>query len=161
RPPERASAPAGPAPHVGVREYLSDYPKQVAFVASFALYGNMSMTMALNAVALAHHGHGLAAISLSVALHIIGMFGFSLPIGRFSDAFGRRNVMLAGLFIAGVGGALVTTSPEYWVVTAGTFLVGLGWSCGNVAGVALLVDTTPALARGRVIGLNDTLSGAA
>jgi MFS family permease len=160
RPPERARA-AGPPPPVSVREYLRDYPKQVAFVTSFALFGNMSMMMAMNAVALAHHGHGLPAISLSVALHIIGMFGFSLPLGRLADAVGRRNVMLLGLGLAGLGGALVPTSPHYWVVTLGTFLVGLGWSCGNVAVVALLADTTPPLARGRAIGLNDTCSGAA
>ena len=157
----RARRSAGALARVGVREYLREYPKQVAFVTSFALFGNMSMMMAMNAVALAHHGHGLSAISFSVALHIVGMFGFSLPLGRLADAVGRRKVMLLGLGLAGVGGSLVPTSPDYWVVTAGTFLVGLGWSCGNVAIVALLADTTPPLARGRAIGLNDTCSGAA
>jgi MFS family permease len=160
RPPERAQA-AGPPPRVSVREYLREYPKQVAFVTSFALFGNMSMMMAMNAVALAHHGHGLSAISFSVALHIIGMFGFSLPLGRLADAVGRRNVMLLGLALAATGGMLVPTSPDYWVVTLGTFLVGLGWSCGNVAIVTLLADTTPPLARGRAIGLNDSIAGAA
>ncbi len=161
RTPERVQATAGPPPPVSIRESLREYPKQVAFVTSFALFGNMSMMMAMNAVALAHHGHGLPAISLSVALHIVGMFGFSLPLGRLADVIGRRNVMLLGLVAAGFGGALVPTSPDYWVVTTGTFLVGLGWSCGNVAVVALLADTTPPLARGRAIGLNDTCSGAA
>ncbi|HEY7063330.1 MAG TPA: MFS transporter [Chloroflexota bacterium] len=161
RPPERARATTEAPPPVSVRDYLRDYPKQVAFVTSFALFGNMSMMMAMNAVALAHHGHGLPAISLSVALHIIGMFGFSLPLGRLTDAVGRRNVMLLGLVLAATGGMLVPTSPHYWVVTFGTFLVGLGWSCGNVAIVALLADTTPPLARGRAIGLNDSISGAA
>src|SRR5262249_54804280 len=112
-------------------------------------------------VALAHHGHGLPAISLSVALHIIGMFGFSLPLGRLADAVGRRNVMLLGLALAATGGMLVPTSPHYWVVTLGTFLVGLGWSCGNVAIVAPRADPPPPLARGRAIGLNDSISGAA
>jgi MFS family permease len=161
RPPERAQTATGAPPPLSVRECLRDYPKQVAFVTSFALFGNMSMMMAMNAVALAHHGHGLPAISLSVALHIIGMFGLSLPLGRLADAVGRRIVMLLGLGLAGIGGLLVPTSPDYWVVTLGTFLVGLGWSCSNVAGVALLADTTPPLARGRVIGLNDTIAGAA
>jgi MFS family permease len=161
RPPERARSAAGPPPPVSAREYLREYPKQVAFVTSFALFGNMSMMMAMNAVALAHHGHGLSAISFSVALHIIGMFGFSLPLGRLADAVGRRNVMLLGLALAATGGMLVPTSPDYWVVTLGTFLVGLGWSCGNVAIVTLLADTTPPLARGRAIGLNDSIAGAA
>jgi MFS family permease len=161
QPSARARQATGAPPRVSVREYLREYPKQVAFVTSFALFGNMSMMMAMNAVALAHHGHGLSAISLSVALHIVGMFGFSLPLGRLADAVGRRNVMLLGLALAATGGMLVPTSPDYWVVTLGTFLVGLGWSCGNVAIVALLADTTPPLARGRAIGLNDSIAGAA
>jgi MFS family permease len=141
--------------------FLRHYPKLATFVASFAVQGNMTMMMAMNALALAHHGHGLPAISLSVAIHIIGMFGFSLPIGRLTDAFGRRTTMLAGLVAAGVGGVLVPTATEYWLVTIGTFLVGLGWSGVNVAAVALLSDTTRPQERGRVIGTNDTFSGAA
>ena len=39
--------------------------------------------------------------------------------------------------------------------------MGLGWSCGNVAIVPLIADTTPPLARGRAIGLNDSIGGAA
>ncbi|HLH26541.1 MAG TPA: MFS transporter [Chloroflexota bacterium] len=161
RPPERAPGGAVAAPRVKVREYFAHYPRRVAFVTSFALFGNMSMMMAMNAVALAHHGHGLPAISLSVAIHIIGMYGFSLPLGRLADAVGRRNVMLLGLVAAATGGTLVPTAAEYWIVTAGTFLVGFGWSCGNVAIVALIADTTPPLARGRAVGVNDMIAGSA
>jgi MFS family permease len=47
------------------------------------------------------------------------------------------------------------------VITTGTFLVGLGWSCVNIAATALYADTTSPAERGRVIGANDTFTAAA
>ncbi len=144
----------------GFAAFVRHYPKRVAFMTSFALQGVMVMVMALTSLALAHHGHGLTAISVSVSIHVVGMFGFSLPLGRLSDRFGRRPIMLAGLAITAVGSMMVGLSYTYALVSAGTFLVGLGWSCGNIATTALLADTTPPAERGRAIGANDTFSSA-
>lgn len=144
----------------GFAAFLRHYPKRAAFMTSFALQGVMVMIMALTSLALAHHGHGLTAISVSVSIHVVGMFGFSLPLGRLSDRLGRRTVILAGLAITAAGSLMVGLSHTYALVSAGTFLVGLGWSCGNVATTALLADTTTAAERGRAIGANDTFSSA-
>jgi len=40
-------------------------------------------------------------------------------------------------------------------LTVGLVLLGLGWSCGLVAGSALLVDATPGPSRTSVQGLSD------
>jgi MFS family permease len=141
--------------------FLHYYPRLVAFVTSTAVYGNMTTMMAMNAIALSHHGHGLPAISLSVAIHIVGMFGLSLPLGRLADRVGRRAIMLLGIVLAATGGCLVPLAAEYWAVTLGTFLVGLGWSCINVTAVAVIADTTGPAERGRAVGTNDTLNGIA
>jgi MFS family permease len=145
----------------GFRAFTAHFPKRVAFVTTFAVQGNMNMMMAMTALALHHHDHGITAISVSVAIHVIGMFGFSLPLGRLTDRIGRRNAMLAGVVVAFAGSALVPLSSAYALITAGTFLVGVGWSFVNVAASALISDTTTPLARGRAIGANDTFSGAA
>ncbi|MGD9893876.1 MAG: MFS transporter, partial [Dehalococcoidia bacterium] len=152
--------PAAGRPQPSFAAFLRHYPKRVAFVTSFALQGAMVMIMALTPLALSHHGHGLPAISVSVSIHVIGMFGFSLPLGRIADRLGRRTVMLAGLAIAAAGGMLVGLAGTYGFITVGTFLVGLGWSCGNIATTALLADTTTPAERGRAIGANDTFSSA-
>lgn len=144
----------------GFTSFLRHYPKRVAFVSSFAVQGNMAMMMAMTSLVLAHYGHPLPAISLSVAIHVIGMFGFSLPLGRLADNIGRRPVLLAGIALAGAGSALVPVTSQYWVITLGIFLVGLGWSCVNVAATALIADTTTPGERGRAIGANDTFSSA-
>ena len=144
----------------GLLLFLRDRPKQVAFAASFAAQGNMSMMMAFTSLALEHHGHPMPAISVAVTIHVIGMFGFSLPLGRLADRAGRRPVLLLGLLLAAVGAVLVPITSHYWIIVAGTFLVGVGWSAVTVAATALIADTTGALERGRAIGTNDTVSAA-
>ena len=162
-PDDPGAAPARPGPgvRVSVWRLLRYYPHLVACITSFALHGNMSMIMAMTALALTHAGHALPAISFAVAMHVIGMFGLSLPLGHLADRLGRRHVMLGGTVAAGAGSVCVSLSSAYWVVTAGTFLVGLGWSCMNIAVVALFADTTPPQARGRVLGVNEALTATA
>lgn len=146
---------------VNLMTFIRQYPKRVAFITSFAAQGNMTMMMAMTSLALHHHGHDLPAISLAVAIHVVGMFGLSLPIGTLTDRFGRRAVMIAGVFIAAAGSIMIVITPSYWIITLGTFLVGLGWSCVTVAAVALIADTTEVGVRGRAIGTNDTFTAAA
>jgi len=151
-----AGAPSGN----GVRDWLAHYPLRVAFVASFAAQGTMSLMMAMTSLALDHHGHALQAISIAVSIHVVGMYGLSIPLGRLSDRIGRRNVLLAGTVLSALGSILVPASPEYWVITLGTFLVGVGWSCTNVSTSALIADVIDPQDRGRAIGACDAFSGA-
>ncbi|MEK7353014.1 MAG: MFS transporter [Chloroflexota bacterium] len=149
---------AGVNAKVGLFTFFQHYPKLTAFVANFAVQGNMAMMMAMTSLTLSRHGHSLTSISLSVAIHVIGMFGFSLPLGRLTDRVGRRLVSIVGLALAGAGSLLVPATGSYWPITAGLFLVGLGWSCVNVAATTLIADTTGPLERARAIGANDTFS---
>lgn len=159
----RPAAPAFTLPiqKASLRAYAGDYPKLTTFACSFFVQGNMNMMMALTALVLDHHGHGLPAISLGVAIHVVGMFGLSLPLGKAADRFGRRPVLLGGVLVAGVASVVVVSTSAYWLIVLGTFLVGVGWSGVNVGGTALLADTTRAGERGRVIGANDTFASLA
>ena len=150
-----------PPSKISILTFMREYPKLTAFVSMFSVQGNMNMMMSMTALALKEHDFALSAISLSVAIHVIGMFGFSLPIGWMGDRIGRRNTMLLGTVIAALGTWFVVATPFYWIITLGTFLVGLGWSCVNIAATALYADTTAPSARGRVIGANDTFTAAA
>jgi MFS family permease len=117
--------------------------------------------MAITPLSLSHHGHSLSAISVSVALHVVGMFGFSLPIGRLSDRIGHRKTMLSGTGVCALGSLLVPLSPDFWVATLGIFLVGLGWSGVTVSATAQIADVVPPQARGRAVGAGDALAGVA
>jgi MFS family permease len=144
----------------GIRSWLANYPMRVAFTSAFAAQGVMTMMMAMTPLALAHHGHELSMISLAVALHVVGMFGLSIPIGRLTDQVGRRAVMQLGTVLSMLGSVMVVLTDAYWLMTLGIVLVGVGWSCSNVAGSALIADLTGPGERGRAMGTSDMLSGA-
>ncbi|RDI96757.1 MFS transporter [Meiothermus sp. QL-1] len=124
-----------------------------AILTAAAAQGQMVMMMAMTALALKAMECSLSQISLSVALHVMGMFAFSWPIGRLSDRLGRQPVMAAGLGTAALGALLVGLGTSYGEVTLGTFLVGLGWSGAFLAANALLADLTPPGGRGQAVGV--------
>ena len=70
---------------------LGHYPVRVALSTSFALQGTMAMVMAMTSLALAHHGYALPAVSLAVAIHVVGMYGLSLPLGYLTDRLGAAR----------------------------------------------------------------------
>ena len=143
-----------------VMSMLRRAPIRRAIVANAAAQGNMSIVMVLTSLVLHHHGHSLTAIALSHMFHTVGMFGFTIPLGRLADRLGREQVMYPGVAIALVGAVLVTFTGAFWSVTLGTFLVGLGWAAANVASTALIADRSETAERGRAIGIGDSAAGA-
>jgi MFS family permease len=139
---------------------LRHIPTRNAIVANCAAQGNMSIVMVLTSLVLHHHGHSLTAIAVSHMFHTVGMFGFTIPLGRLADRLGRAQVMYPGVAVALVGAALVTFTPALWSVTLGTFLVGIGWAAANVASTALIADRAETGQRGRAIGVADSAAGA-
>lgn len=160
KPPEREGM-AAIAGNVSLLTFLRYYPHLVAFVCMFVLFGNMSMMMALAPMTMTGEGMPLSAISLTVAIHVLGMYALSLPIGKLADMIGRRSVLFAGLGLSTAGTVLVALTALFPLIVLGLFLVGLGWSCGNVSTAALVADTTPAQIRGAAMGANSSLSAAA
>ena len=134
-------------------------PTRLAIISNCAGQANMSIVMVLTSLVLAHHGHSLTAIMFSHMFHAVGMFAFSIPLGWLADRVGRERVMYPGVAITLVGAIFVTFTGDYWLVTLGTFLVGLGWSAANVASTALLADYAETSERGRAIGVSDSGAG--
>jgi len=144
-----------------LRVWLRHGRLRLAFLATFAAHGSMAMMMALTPLAMAHQGQGLTMISLAVALHVVGMYGLSLPLGRMADQVGRGSTIVVGLIGVAVGAVLVPLTPDYWIATGGLALVGVGWSCVNVAVTALVADVVPPIERARAIGVVDSFGGLA
>src|SRR5262245_2655084 len=150
---------AGPAPEFSWRDMLAHPRIRLAIVANAAGQANMTIVMVLTSLVLRHHGFTLTEIAASHMFHTIGMFGFTIPLGRFADRHGHEKVMLSGVAISVVGAGLVAFTGGYWLVTLGTFLVGLGWAGGNVAATALIADHYETEQRGRAIGVNESIAG--
>ncbi len=133
---------------------------RLAIVSNGAAQGNMAIVMVLTSLLLQHHGHTLPEIAFSHMFHSIGMFGFTVPLGRLSDRYGHYRVMIPGVAVALAGAAFVTFTYSFLYVTIGTFLVGIGWAAANVASTVLIADHYESRERGRAIGVNESIAGA-
>jgi MFS family permease len=132
---------------------------RLAILSNCAGQGNMSIVMVLTSLVLHHHGSSLTAIAIAHSFHSAGMFAFTIPLGKLCDRIGREKVMLPGIATSLVGAALVAFTIDWWSVTLGTFLVGLGWAASNVAATALIADRYTSRERGRAIGVNESFAG--
>lgn len=140
---------------------MRNVPTRMAIISNCSAQGNMSIVMVLTSLVLAHHGSSLGAIAFSHMFHSAGMFAFTIPLGKLADRLGREKVMYPGVAVALVGASLVAfTEGAYWLVTLGTFLVGLGWAAANVAATAMIADHVETGERGRAIGVNESFAGA-
>jgi len=148
KPPPR-QAPHESAPFT-VRGLLQSQPIRLAIVSNTAAQGNMSMVMVLTSLVLHQHGQSLSAIAFSHMFHAAGMFAFTIPLGMLADRRGRGAVMYPGVATALLGAGLIAATHAYWLITLGTFLVGLGWAAANVAATAMMVPVA-ALVRTLVV----------
>lgn len=137
------------------------FPVFVAFVASELAWGDMNMVTSLVPLVLHHEEVVLTLISLSVTLHSVGMFAFSVPFGSMCDKVGRKITILFGGVLLAVGVFLTPITSNYAIITFAIFLAGLGWSAINVATSVLISDLIPSEKRGSVIGANDVATGLA
>nr|PZN46251.1 MAG: MFS transporter [Actinomycetota bacterium] len=119
----------------------------------------MVSIMSMTPIHLDHGGAAISVIGVVISVHIAGMYVFSPIVGRLADRFGRTPVLLAGMAQLLAATALAGSSAPHGVaqVTAGLFLLGTGWSCGLVAGSALLTESAPVERRPAVQGLSDLL----
>jgi MFS family permease len=152
--------PAGQESEFNAWDLFRSTPTRLAIISNCAAQGNMAIVMVLTSLVLAHHGHSLTWIAFSHMFHAAGMFAFTIPLGWMADRIGREQVMYPGVAITLVGALLVAYAGDFWSVTLGTFLVGLGWAAANVASTALIADSVDTTHRGRAIGVSETGSGA-
>jgi MFS family permease len=108
------------------------------------------------------HGHAsLELIGLVISVHVAGMFAFSPVMGWLTDRIGRVPVIAGGGVTLLVAVTLAGTAQEGHSaeLTAGLFLLGLGWSACLVAGSTLVTEGVPGADRPAAQGASDLLMG--
>jgi MFS family permease len=124
-----------------------------------AAHAVMVMVMVITSLHMRNHSHSVTAISLTTSLHVLGMFAFSILSGRLTDKIGRAPVIMAGAAILIAACLVARVSPAFVPITAGLFLLGLGWNFCFVGGSSLLADQLSPDERARTQGINDLLMG--
>ncbi|MFI6292255.1 MFS transporter [Nonomuraea sp. NPDC050790] len=118
----------------------------------------MVSVMSMTPVKLHHDGSSLDVIGLVISLHIAGMYVLSPVVGWLADKAGRVPVLILGMALLLASAVLAGTAHHsVWQVTTGLVLLGLGWSCGLVAGSALVTESVPLDRRPAVQGLSDLI----
>jgi MFS family permease len=164
------AAPVGPPPRSGAGAALravwaspgGRLGVTAVVVAHAVMVGLMVMTpVHMGAGHGAADGSTLRVIGLVISVHVAGMYLFSPVVGWLADRAGRPATVAAG------GGLLLTASVVAGTAPAGAavqlgiglFLLGLGWSCGLVAGSTLVTESVPAALRPTAQGATDLLMG--
>jgi MFS family permease len=115
-----------------------------------------------------HMGHAggpegttLRIIGLVISVHVAGMYLFSPLVGQLADRAGRTTTVALGGALLLVAAALAGTARPGAAVQLGIglFLLGLGWSCGLIAGSTLVTESVPAEVRPTAQGGTDLLMG--
>jgi MFS family permease len=122
--------------------------------------GVMMMMMALASVILRQNGYSLTMISVAIAIHVLGMFGFSTIFGRLADQRGRKLLFYIGSIVLAFSGLVTLLTSDYWAITGGLFLVGVGWSAVNVGSTTMMGDSVPPTSMGQIMGINQLVGGA-
>jgi predicted MFS family arabinose efflux permease len=141
---------------------LSDLVRQpmvpLALLAAIVAQAVMTSVMALAGLVMADHGHDLGAISLTVSVHFLGMFGLVLIVGRLVERIGRLRAVIAGLVVLAGGVLILLPGPELLNFMPGMFAVGVGWNIAYVASTTILADAARPTERGRLLGFADFIA---
>jgi MFS family permease len=140
---------------------LRSPPVITAFVVSALCWGIMVAMMSLLSLHMSHNGISMTLITAAITFHVIGMYALSLPLGKMVDRLGSKKFMIVGSVLTGLGGLLTPLTTDYYAISLGIFLVGVGWSASTVSTTALIANATDVSIRGRVLGLNDMVTGIA
>jgi MFS family permease len=132
---------------------------RTALIAIAVSHTAMVSVMSMTPVHLDHGGATLSVIGIVISLHIAGMYFLSPVVGWLTDRVGPVPVLVLGMAVLLLAVLLAGTAGEHGVaqVSAGLFLLGIGWSCGLVAGSAMLTEAVPLARRPAVQGLSDLI----
>ncbi len=161
-----ATAPDRGRTRVALREVWASRDGRLGLVAVVVSHAVMVGVMVMTPVHMGHAGgHDdattLRLVGLVISVHVAGMYLFSPLVGWLADRAGRRTTVATGGALLLASAALAGTAPPEaaWQLGAGLLLLGLGWSCGLIAGSTLVSESVAADVRPAAQGGTDLLMG--
>ena len=131
---------------------------QLSILALLSAQGAMVLVMTATPLRIDDAGYGLNIVGLVLSMHAVGMFAFAPLVGRLVDRIGYVPSLATGMLVTWASLLLSGIAPyeSYWLLGAGLFLLGLGWSFSFVAGSSMLFASSPAQVRPVVEGWADS-----
>jgi MFS family permease len=145
-----------------VRAVWADPRGRLGVTAVVVSHAVMVGVMVMTPVHMGHAGGTtLRVIGLVISVHVAGMYLFSPLVGLLADRAGRRTTVAVGAGLLLTAAALAGTAPSGAALQlgAGLLLLGLGWSCGLIAGSTLVTESVGEGRRPAAQGGTDLLMG--
>ncbi len=130
----------------------------LGFITASRFFGLFLVMPVLSLYALELDGANEALIGLLVGGYAVMQMIFQVPFGMASDRFGRRKILVFGLFIFILGSVICALAANFWVMFLGRLLQGSG-AVGAVAS-AMISDAVPELKRGKAMAVMGMMMGA-
>jgi MFS family permease len=148
-----------------VRTVWASSPGRLGLTSVVVSHSVMVGVMVMTPVHMGHAGGDdgttLRIIGLVISVHVAGMYLFSPLVGLLADRAGRVVTVAVGGVLLLVAAALAGTAPPGAALQlgAGLLLLGLGWSCGLIAGSTLVTESVGPALRPTAQGGTDLLMG--
>jgi MFS family permease len=134
-------------------------PALLAVLAVAVAHTVMVMVMVMTPVHMRHEGAELEVVGIVISVHVAGMYALSPVVGWLSDRAGRVAVLVLGNVVLLCAVLVAGRAQSHAVLGVGLVLLGVGWSCGLVAGSTLLSESVPVGSRASVQGAADFTMG--
>lgn len=121
----------------------------VVCVLTFLHYVGAQMRGPVLPLYAAAHGAGAAGVGAIVAAHMMAAAAGSIPLGRASDVWGRRPLMLAGMTVTAATSLLLPVTQDAIVLALIYGAAGLGVAAFTPSALSLVGDAAAAGAAGR------------
>jgi EmrB/QacA subfamily drug resistance transporter len=96
---------------------------------------------------------GAVSLGLIEMIYVLAGAMFLLPMGRFSDIFGRKKLFIAGTGVMMLATLALSLAPNINTFIAFRFIQGVGASMIISTGLAILTAAIPPGRRGRAMGI--------
>lgn len=159
------AAPPRTATGTALRAVWAAPAGRLGLVSVVVAHAVMVGVMVMTPVHMGHAGGGedalLRVVGLVISVHVAGMYLFSPLVGVLVDRIGAATVVAlgGGLLLAAVAVSGPAAPAESVRLGVGLLLLGLGWSCGLIAGSALVTASVGADLRPTAQGGTDLLMG--
>ncbi len=163
------SGAGAPAPRTGTRPALAAVwaspAGRLGVVSVVVAHSVMVGVMVMTPVHMGHAGGAedavLRVVGLVISVHVAGMYLFSPLVGMLVDRIGAPSVVaLGGLLLLAAAAVSGPAAPaESFRLGVGLLLLGMGWSCGLIAGSSLVTGAVGPELRPTAQGGTDLMMG--
>ena len=118
----------------------------------FLTFSGVGLVIPIMPAYLKTFGAAGQALGFIIALMSFAQFIFSPVAGNLSDRYGRKNLIIFGLFVNGLSQITMGLSTELWMLYVSRFFTGVGSAFIVPPVMAYVADITTKQERGKAMG---------